>query len=87
MSTQKMSSIKIPPFDKEHYGLSKRHMLLYLSAANKKYATILSKGISTPMNVVLVHEENGVLIPHRKLLKNLLNTQMRKMSRSAWIHR
>ena len=65
MSTHKVSSIKIPPFDKEHYGLGKRCMLLFLRDANKKYIGILTKGVKTLMNVVFVHEEDGLLIPHR----------------------
>ena len=42
-------------------------MLLFLRAANKKYTDILTKGVSTPMNIILAHEEDGVLIPHRTI--------------------
>ena len=69
MSTQRISSIKIPPFSKEHFGLWKRHMLLFLRTANRKYIGILNKGVSTPMNVILAHEEDGVLIPHQTFSK------------------
>ena len=69
MSTQMISSIKIPPFSKEHFGLWKRHMLLFLRTANRKYIGILNKGVSTPMNVILAHEEDGVLIPHQTFPK------------------
>ena len=40
-------------------------MLLFLRDANKKYIGILTKGVKTLMNVVFVHEEDGLLIPHR----------------------
>ena len=40
-------------------------MLLFLRDANKKYIGILTKGVTTPMNVINAHEEDGVLIPHR----------------------
>lgn len=42
-----------------------KDMLLFLRAANKKYADILTKVVSTPMNVILAHEEDGVIISHR----------------------
>ena len=71
MSTQKISSIKIPPFSQEHFGLWKRHMFLFLRTANRKYIGILDKGVTTPMNVILAHEEDGVLIPHQVILKEL----------------
>ena len=69
MSTQKISSIKIPPFSKEHFGLWKRHMLLFLRTTNRKYIGILTKGVTTPTNIILAHEEDGVLIPHRTVPK------------------
>ena len=69
MSTAKISSIKIPPFDKANFGLWTRHMLLFLRAANKKYINILTKGLSPPMNIILEHTEDGVTIPHRTYLK------------------
>lgn len=44
-------------------------MLLFLSAANKKYAGILAKCIKTPMHVIFQQEEDGILIPHRTFPK------------------
>ena len=69
MSTQKINSIKIPPFSKEHFGLWKRHMLLFLRTANRKYIGILNKGVTTPTNVILSHEVDGVVIPHKTVPK------------------
>ena len=40
-------------------------MLLFLRTANKKYIGILTKGVTTPINVILAHEEDAVLIPHK----------------------
>jgi len=71
MSTQKISSIKIPPFSKEHFGLWKRHMLLFLRTASRKYIGILNKGVSTPMKLIIAHEEDGVLMPHKTVPKEL----------------
>ena len=69
MSTQMISSKKIPPFSKEHFGLWKRHMLLFLHTANLKYIGILTKGVTAPMKVILAHEEDVVLIPHKTVPK------------------
>ena len=44
-------------------------MLLFLRTANRKYIGILNKGVSTPMKLILAHEEDGVLIPHKTVLK------------------
>ena len=62
---------KIPPFSKEHFGLWKTHVLLFLRTANRKYIGILNKGVSTPMKVLLAHEKDGVLIPHQTIPKEL----------------
>lgn len=69
MNTHKVTSIKIPPVDKVHYGLWKSHMLLFLRASNKKYTGVLTKGATTLMNVILAQEEDGTLIPHRTISK------------------
>ena len=39
--------------------------------ANRNYIRILTKGVTTPMNVILAQEEDGVLIPHRIVPKEL----------------
>lgn len=49
MSSQKLSSIKIPPFDKEHYNLWKKKMMLFIKASNPMYLDILKHGPFIPM--------------------------------------
>ena len=44
---------------------------MFLRTANRKYIGILNKGVSTTMNVILAHEEDGVLIPHQTIPKEL----------------
>ena len=66
-----ISSKKIPPFSKEHFGLWKRHMLLFLRIVNRKFIGILNKGVTTPIKLILAHEEDGVLIPHKTVPKEL----------------
>ena len=46
-------------------------MLSFLRTANRKYIGILTKGVTTPMNVILAHKDYGVLIPHRTVPKEL----------------
>ena len=41
MSTQRVSSVKIPLFDKENYGLWKKKMMLFLQMVNPKYLGVL----------------------------------------------
>ena len=44
---------------------------MFFRTANRKYIGILNKGVSTPMKVILAHEEDGVLIPHQTIPKEL----------------
>ena len=44
MSSQKVGSIKIPPFDKENYCLWKKKMTLFIKAANPLYMGIMDNG-------------------------------------------
>ena len=44
MSSQKVGSIKIPPFDKENYSLWKKKMTLFIKAANPLYMGIMDNG-------------------------------------------
>ena len=37
MTTQRVSSVKIPMFDKENYGLWKKKMTLFFQVVNPKY--------------------------------------------------
>ena len=43
MSPQRVSSVKIPVFDKENYGLWKKKMMRFLQVANPKYLGVLKK--------------------------------------------
>lgn len=48
MSSHKLSSIKISPFDKDHYSLWKMEMMLFIRAANPMYLDILKHGPFVP---------------------------------------
>lgn len=45
MCSQKLSSIKIPTFDKEHYALRKKKMSLFMKASNPIYPKIIKNGL------------------------------------------
>ena len=62
MSTQRVSSIKIPMFDKENYNLWKKKMTLFLQAANPKYKDVLKKGPNIPMIIELENVVDGIVI-------------------------
>ena len=48
MTTQRLSSFKIPMFDKENYRLWKKKMTLFLQVANPKYLGVLNNGHKIP---------------------------------------
>ena len=48
MSTQRVSSIKIPVFDRENYELWKKKMTLFLQVSNPKYMKVLKQGPQIP---------------------------------------
>ena len=52
MSSQKVRSIKIPPFDKENYSLWKKKMTLFIKAANQLYMGILENGPFVPQKLI-----------------------------------
>ena len=52
MSSQKVGSIKIPPFDKENYSLWKKKMTLFIKAANQLYMGILENGPFVPQKLI-----------------------------------
>ena len=62
MSTQRVSSVKIPVFDKENYGLWKKKMVLFLQVANPKYLGVLRNGPKIPMVIVAESIENNVVV-------------------------
>ena len=63
MSAQKVSSIKIPTFDKEHYTLWKRKMTLFIKTANPLYLGILENGPFIPQSYVPETTVDGETIP------------------------
>ena len=65
MSTQKLSSIKIPPFDKEHYTLWKKKMMLYIRASNPPYLDILKHGPFIPQVEIPETTSDIEIIPAR----------------------
>ena len=62
MSTQRVSSVKIPVFDKENYGLWKKKMMLFLQVANPKYMGVLKNGPKIPMVIVAESIENNIVV-------------------------
>ena len=62
MSTQRISSVKIPVFDKENYGLWKKKMMLFLQVANPKYLGVLRNGPKIAMVIVAESIENNVVV-------------------------
>lgn len=70
MSTQRVSSVKIPQFDQVNYDLWKRKMRLFLRAANPKYTGILATGALPPDTVVPEHEVEGIIFPSQSYPKN-----------------
>ncbi|KAK1390319.1 hypothetical protein POM88_018497 [Heracleum sosnowskyi] len=48
-TTQKVGTVKIPIFSKEHYPMWKKKMLLFLKVANPKYLDVLKSGPKLPM--------------------------------------
>lgn len=56
MSSQKVGSIKVPPFNRKTYNMWKVKMILFMKATNPGYAQMLADGPSeiVPMKVVTV---------------------------------
>ncbi|KAL8102972.1 hypothetical protein AgCh_027488 [Apium graveolens] len=63
MNTQKISSIKIPPFDKANYTLWKKKILLFIRMANHLYIGILKNGPFTPVVRVEETTDGDMVIP------------------------
>ena len=62
MSSQRVSSVKIPMFDKENYGLWKKKMMLFLQVANPKYLGVLKNGPKIPLVIVAESIENNIVV-------------------------
>ncbi|MGI4673357.1 hypothetical protein ACR2XN_28230, partial [Klebsiella pneumoniae] len=56
MSSQKVGSIKVPPFKRDTYSMWKVKMLLFMKATNPGYEHMLTEGPSeiVPMKTVTV---------------------------------
>ena len=66
MSSQKVGSIKIPPFDKENYRLWKKKMTLFIKVANPMYMGILENGLFVPQKLISEYvTETRERIPQR----------------------
>ncbi|KAL8149019.1 hypothetical protein AgCh_006148 [Apium graveolens] len=63
MNTQKISSIKIPAFDKINYTLWKKKMMMFLRMANPLYIQILKNGPFTPMERIEESTDGDMVIP------------------------
>ncbi|KAL8146339.1 hypothetical protein AgCh_004181 [Apium graveolens] len=63
MNAQKISSIKIPPFDKANYTLWKKKMLLFIRMANHLYIGIFKNGPFTPVVRVEETTDGDMVIP------------------------
>ena len=63
MNTQKISSIKIPTFDKANYTLWKKKMMLFIRMANPFYIQILKNGPFIPMVRVEESTYGDIVIP------------------------
>ena len=62
MSTQRVSSVKIPLFDMENYRLLKKKMMLFLQVASPKYMGVLKNGPKIPMVIVAESIENTIVV-------------------------
>ena len=66
MSSQKVGSIKIPPFDKENYCLWKKKMTFFIKAANPLYMGIMDNGPFVPQKLFPESvTETGERIPQK----------------------
>ena len=62
MTTQRVSGVKIPMFDKDNYGLWKMKMTLFLQVENPKYLSVLKNGPKIPMIIESESIENNVVV-------------------------
>ena len=62
MTIQRVSSIKIPLFDKENYGFWKKKMILFLQVENPKYLGVLKNGPKILMVIVAESIEDNIVV-------------------------
>lgn len=73
MSSQKLSNIKIPSFDKANYTLRKKKMILFIRMANPMYVGILKNGHFIPMVSFLAITEGFEVSPAQYVPKDPTN--------------
>ena len=83
MSSQRISSIKIPSFDIDHYNLWKNKMSLFIRYTNPEYLGILKNGPFVPH--IYIHETtvDGETIPAYwtpKKVTNYTDTEKEKVA-------
>ncbi|KAK1392926.1 hypothetical protein POM88_011982 [Heracleum sosnowskyi] len=69
-TTQKVGTVKIPMFSKEHYPMWKKKMLMFLQVANVKYLGVLKNGPKIPMIVEGEQIENDVVTRAARMYPN-----------------
>ena len=72
MSSQKIGSIKVPPFDRVNYNLWKKKMTMYIRVVNSKYEEYLRMGPFIPMKVVPETTKGDVRVSQRFTPKELI---------------
>ena len=70
MSSQKVGSIKVPPFDRVNYNIWKLKMNLFIRKTNSGYMKILKNGPFVPMKIIPETTVGGVQVPQRSTPKN-----------------
>ena len=70
MSSQKLSSIKIPAFDKANYNLWKKKMLMFIKMANPMYIEILKNGPFVPQTMVPATTVGDEVVPPKFVQKD-----------------
>ena len=70
MTTQRVSSVKIPIFDRENYELWKKKMTLFLQVSNNKYLGVLKNGPKVPMVFEPETSVDNIVIPAKRYPKD-----------------
>ena len=85
MNTQKISSIKVPAFDKTNYTLWKKKMLLFIRMANHLYIQILKNGPFIPMVRVEESTDGDMVIPAHFAPKDPSEYTETEKEKVSWI--
>ena len=70
MSSQKLSSIKIPAFDKANYNLWKKKKLMFIKMSNPMYIKILKNGPFVPQTMVPSTTVGDEVVPPKFVQKD-----------------